>query len=78
MKTEELNDYLFADLVDNRAVNLLQRDTQEILSGGLTESAENEALNSLRPKSYYISKALAILCISKTLVFEALEKSDRE
>lgn len=59
METEELNEYLFATMVDERAWKLWSSDCQKFAEDrGISI---NEAMTRMPPKETYISSALAYL-----------------
>jgi len=74
MKTEELNEYIFAELVDVRAFRKYERDTARLVAQGLSEEEINQRL---RPKKEYIKDALTSLTAAKKIVFELLQESNQ-
>jgi hypothetical protein len=75
MKTEELNEYIFANIVNERAHKLWSLDCEKLIR---EEGIEvEEAMKKNPHKDTYIPTALACLNAFRKKVFEALEESEK-
>ena len=75
MKTEELNEYIFADLVNKAAFELYSRHIQKLEYQGFSFE---EAAKQAPTKDSFTQAALANLKDAKKRVFAALSESEKE
>lgn len=73
MKTEELNEYVFADLVSEKAFRMWNRDTSNLVDQGLSV---DEAIDKNPAIDTYFPAAIAALIETRQRVFELLKGSD--
>lgn len=72
MRTEELNEYIFATLVDERAFRLWQKDCSDLIDNEKISAAE--AMSQVPPKENYIPSSLEYLVVLRRKVFAEIQE----